>query len=215
MKNIKVVIFDFDGTIADSLPMHFNKIIDLAKKRFSVDKKEKEIIEEIKNKSYFELMKSFKISWIKIPIILGIIKKSQKDLYLQVDKIKVFPGMEKLLKDLKENSYKIGILSSNMQKNVNKFIKINQLNFFDIVYCEPNILGKDRTIKKMMKKYNLKAEEIVYVGDEIRDIVACHKMGVKMIGVSWGLHTIEALRKNGVDYIVSKPREILEIININ
>jgi len=43
MKNIKVVIFDFDGTIADSLPMHFNKIIDLAKKRFSVDKKEKEI----------------------------------------------------------------------------------------------------------------------------------------------------------------------------
>ena len=123
--------------------------------------------------------------------------------------------MEKLLKDLKENSYKIGILSSNMQKNVNKFIKINQLNFFDIVYCEPNILGKDRTIKKMMKKYNLKAEEIVYVGDEIRDIVACHKMGVKMIGVSWGLHTIEALRKNGVDYIVSKPREILEIININ
>ena len=111
MKNIKVVIFDFDGTIADSLPMHFNKIIDLAKKRFSVDKKEKEIIEEIKNKSYFELMKFFKISWIKIPIILGIIKKSQKDLYLQIDKIKIFPGMAKLLKNLKENNYKIGILS--------------------------------------------------------------------------------------------------------
>ena len=213
MKNIKVVIFDFDGTIADSLPMHFAKIIDLAKNRFSIDKKEKEIIEEIKNKSHFELMKSFKISWIKIPIILGIIKKSQKDLYLQIDKIKIFPGMAKLLKNLKENNYKIGILSSNMQRNVNKFIKINRLDFFDIVYCESNILGKDKTIKKMMKKYALKTEEIIYVGDEIRDIVACHKMGIKMIGVSWGLHTVEALQKNEVNYIAKKPHEILKLIN--
>src|SRR3989344_3405276 len=174
MKNIKVVIFDFDGTIADSLPMHFNKIIDLAKKRFSVDKKE-------------------------------------KDLYLQIDKIKIFPGMAKLLKNLKENNYKIGILSSNMQRNVNKFIKINRLDFFDIVYCESNILGKDKTIKKMMKKYALKTEEIIYVGDEIRDIVACHKMGIKMIGVSWGLHTVEALQKNEVNYIAKKPHEILKL----
>lgn len=212
MKNIKVVVFDFDGTIADSLPMHFNKIIDLAKNRFSIDKKEKEIIEEIKNKSYFELMKSFKISWIKIPIILGIIKESQKQLYLQVDKIKIFPGIKKLLKDLKNNNYQIGILSSNMQRNVNKFIKINRLDFFDIIYCESNILGKDKTIKKMMRKYNLKVEEIIYVGDEIRDIIACHKMGVKMIGVSWGLHTIEALQKNNANYLVKKPEEILKLL---
>ncbi len=212
MKNIKVVVFDFDGTIADSLPMHFNKIISLAKERFSVDKKEKEIIEEIKNKSYFELMKFFKISWIKIPMILGIIKESQKQLYLQVDKIKIFPGIKKLLKGLKNNNYQIGILSSNMQRNVNKFLRTKKLNFFDIVYCESNILGKDKTIKKMMRKYNLKPEEIIYVGDEIRDIEACKKVGVNMIGVSWGLHTIEALKKNGVNFIINKPHEILNLI---
>ena len=102
-----------------------------------------------------------------------------------------------------------------MQRNVNKFIKINRLNFFDIIYCESNILGKDQTFRKMMRKYNLKPEEIIYIGDEIRDIVACKKVGIKIIGVSWGLHTFEALQKNGVDYIVKKPSEILKIINEN
>jgi len=160
-------------------------------------------------------MKEFKLSWLRIPFMLRIVKQTQRDLYSQIDKIKIFPGMKNLLKNLRDNNYRIGILSSNMQKNVNKFIKINQLNFFDIIFCESNILGKDKTIKKMLKKHNLKTEEIIYVGDEIRDVEACKKVGIKIIGVSWGLHTFEALQKNGVDYIVKKPSEILKIINEN
>lgn len=211
MKKIKFVIFDFDGTIADTMPFSFGKSLELLRKE-KIDLPEKEIIKKIKSNSYLELMKEFKLSWLRIPFMLRIVKQTQRDLYSQIDKIKIFPGMKNLLKDLRENNYRIGILSSNMQRNVNKFIKINKLNFFDIIYCESNILGKDKTFRKMMKKYNLKTEEIIYVGDEIRDIVACHKISVKMIGVSWGLHTIEALQKNGVDYLVKKPKEILKIL---
>ena len=211
---IKTIIFDFDGTIADTLAFSFGRSLELLRKE-KIDLPEKEIIKKIKSNSYQELMKEFRLSWLKIPFMLRIVKQGQRDLYYQIDKIKIFPGMKKLFKKLKNKNYQIGILSSNMQRNINKFIKINRLNFFDIVYCESNILGKDKTIKKMVRKYNLKKEEIIYVGDEIRDIVACHKTGVKMIGVSWGLHTFEALQKNGVDYIISKPQEILEIINKN
>ena len=214
MKKIKVVIFDFDGTIANTMPFSFGRSLELLRKE-KIDLPEKEIIKKIKSNSYQELMKEFKLSWLRIPFMLQIVKQTQRDLYSFIDKIKIFPVMKNLLKNLRDNNYRIGILSSNMQKNVNKFIKINQLNFFDIIYCESNILGKDKTIKKMMRKYNLKTEEIIYVGDEIRDIVACHKMRVKMIGVSWGLHTIKTLQENGVDYIVKKPSEILKIINEN
>ncbi len=214
MKNIKFVIFDFDGTIADTMPFSFSRSLELLRKE-KIDLPEKEIIKKIKSNNYFELMKEFKLSWLRIPFMLQIVKQTQRDLYSQIDKIKIFSGIKKLLKGLKNNNYQIGILSSNMQRNVNKFLRTKKLNFFDIVYCESNILGKDKTIKKMMRKYNLKPEEIIYVGDEIRDIEACKKVGVNMIGVSWGLHTIEALKKNGVDYIVKKPSEILKIINEN
>jgi len=214
MENIKFVIFDFDGTIADTMPFSFSRSLELLRKE-KIDFPEKEIIKKIKSNNYFELMKEFKLSWLKIPFMLQIVKQGQRDLYSQIDKIKIFPGMKNLLKDLRNNNYQIGILSSNMQRNVNKFIKIKRLNFFNIIYCESNILGKDQTFRKMMRKYNLKPEEIIYIGDEIRDVEACKKVGIKIIGVSWGLHTIEALQKNGVDYIVKKPSEILKIINEN
>jgi len=214
MENIKFVIFDFDGTIADTMPFSFSRSLELLRKE-KIDLPEKEIIKKIKSNNYFELMKEFKLSWLKIPFMLQIVKQGQRDLYSQIDKIKIFPGMKNLLKDLRNNNYQIGILSSNMQGNVNKFIKIKRLNFFNIIYCESNILGKDQTFRKMMRKYNLKPEEIIYIGDEIRDVEACKKVGIKIIGVSWGLHTIEALQKNGVDYIVKKPSEILKIINEN
>ena len=214
MENIKFVIFDFDGTIADTMPFSFSRSLELLRKE-KIDLPEKEIIKKIKSNSYLELMKEFKLSWLRIPFMLQIVKQTQRDLYSQIDKIKIFSGIENLLKDLKNSNYRIGILSSNMQRNVNKFIKIKRLNFFDIIYCESNILGKDQTFRKMMRKYNLKPEEIIYIGDEIRDIVACKKVGIKIIGVSWGLHTFEALQKNGVDYIVKKPSEILKIINEN
>ena len=188
MKNIKYVIFDFDGTIADTMPYSFGKSLELLRKE-KIDTPEKQIIKKIKSNSYLKLMKEFKLSWLRIPFMLRIVKQTQRDLYSQIDKIKIFPGMKNLLKNLRDNNYRIGILSSNMQKNVNKFIKINQLNFFDIIFCESNILGKDKTIKKMLKKHNLKTEEIIYVGDEIRDVEACKKVGIKIIGVSWGLHT--------------------------
>lgn len=100
-----------------------------------------------------------------------------------------------------------------MQRNVKKFLRINNLDIFDMIYCESNILGKHSTFAKMMRKYNLAPEEIIYVGDEIRDVVAAHRMGIKMIGVPWGLHSATLLKKNGIDYMVKKPKEILQIIN--
>lgn len=210
---MKVIVFDFDGTIADTMPFSFGRSLELLKKE-KIDLPEKEMLRKIRSNSYLELMKEFKLSWLRIPFILQIVKQTQKDLYHEIDKIGTFPGMKNLLKDLKSRGYRIGILSSNMQRNVRKFIRKNDMNFFDILYCESNILGKHSTFRKMMKKYNLTPDEIIYVGDEIRDIVASHRVGIKMIGVPWGMNTVAALKKNGIDYMVKKPAEILKLITV-
>ncbi|MCR4312791.1 MAG: HAD hydrolase-like protein, partial [Candidatus Roizmanbacteria bacterium] len=65
MKNIKYVIFDFDGTIADTLPFSFKKFLEIAKLIKIDDLSDKEIIKEIRSKSYQELLKgSFKRAWL-------------------------------------------------------------------------------------------------------------------------------------------------------
>lgn len=214
MKNIKVVIFDFDGTIADTMPYSFGKSLELLRKE-KIDTPEKQIIKKIRSSNYIELMKEFKLSWLKIPFILRIIEQTQKDLYLYIEKIRIFPGMKKFLFDLKKEGYKLAIISSNRKENIDKFIKFNKLNVFDFVHGKTDLFGKAGYLEKFIKDFNLKKSEVIYIGDEIRDVEACKKVGIKIIGVSWGLHTFEALQKNGVDYIVKKPSEILKIINEN
>lgn len=209
---ISHIIFDFDGTIGDTMSYNIRNLHKMLEEEGGVLTK-KEILNDFKSYNFFDLLKKWRISILRLPFILKKIKKLQEDLYYQIQTIKIFPGMEKLFKDLKKAGFKLGILSSNLQKNVDKFLEIYELNYFDIVYGDPSFLKKDQSIKYMLKKNNLRSENIVYVGDEIRDIIACHKLGIKIICVPWGLHHAEILKKNGADYLIKKPSEILQIIN--
>jgi len=214
MKKIKFIIFDFDGTIADTLPFSFQKFLEMAKLLQIDNLSDKQIINEIRNKSYQELLKdNFKRSWLKIPFIINVIKNMQVELEKEIENIKFFPGIKKFLYDLKKEGYKLAIISSNRKENINKFIKFNKINVFDFVHGKTDLFGKSDYLKKFLKDFSLKKSEVVYIGDEIRDVEACKKAGIKIIGVSWGLHTVEALKKAGVDYIAYKPVEILSIVN--
>jgi phosphoglycolate phosphatase len=213
MKKIKYVIFDFDGTIADTLPFSFQKFLEMARLLNIEDLTDKEIIKEIRSKSYQELLKdNFKRSWLKIPFIINVIKNMQVELEKEMHNIKFFSGMKKFLFNLKKEGYKLAIISSNRVENINKFIKHNDLDIFDFVHGKTDLFGKSGYLGKFLTDFKLDKSEVVYVGDEIRDVEACKKTGIKIIGVSWGLHTVEALNKAGVDYIVEKPSEILGII---
>ena len=130
-----------------------------------------------------------------------------------MENIKFFSGVKKFLFELKKKGYKLAIISSNRIENINVFIKHNNINIFDFVHGKTDLFGKAGYLGKFLNDFKLGKSEVIYIGDEIRDVEACKKVGIKMIGVSWGLHTIEALRKAGVDYIAKKPEEILKIIN--
>ena len=211
-KKIKVLIFDFDGTIADTLPYTFSKIIKLSKK-YKVKGSEEEIIEKIRLKNPSQLMKEFKISWFKIPIILWEIHQAQKDLYSNIDKIKIFPEIKLVLKKLKKRDVRLFIYSSNIKKNIEKFLKKEKIdNYFENVYVGKSLLGKDKDLLNILKKEKIKKDEVIYIADEIRDVLACQKAKIKMIGVLWGLAGERGLKETEVDYLVKKPAEILKLI---
>ncbi len=213
MKKIKYVIFDFDGTIADTLPFSFQKFLEIAKLLKIDDLSDKEIIKEIRSKSYQELLKgSFKRAWLKLPYVVNMIKNMQVELEKEMENIKFFSGVKKLLFNLKKAEYKLAIISSNRIENINVFIKHNNINIFDFVHGKTDLFGKAGYLEKFFKDFKLDKSKVIYIGDEIRDVEACKKVGIKMIGVSWGLHTVEALKKNGVDYIARKPEEIFKML---
>ena len=200
-------VFDFDGTIADSLHMGIDLYNNHIAKKLKCKKIEKNEIEDLKGKNTYKLLKDHDISLIKLPILLYRLKKlmSQK-----MGEVPLIDGIKEVLISLNKMGYKMGVLTSNNKKNVDDFLNHYELrNLFEFIYSEKNVFGKDKAIKRVMKTENL--DKVIYVGDETRDIEACKKVGVPIISVGWGFNTSANLKKHDPDYFIEDPEELLEI----
>lgn len=140
-----------------------------------------------------------------------MVYKLRKELKGRIDDVEIFEGMKPVLDELKENHH-IGIITSNDREGIHKFLKNNNLTEFDFVYCKSSLFGKHKILEKIVKKKNLKKENVYYIGDEVRDIEAAKTAGVKIISVSWGYNSKKLLNKYEPDFIIDKPEDITRII---
>ena len=126
--------------------------------------------------------------------------------------IKLFPGIIEMLSNLK-NNYKLGIVSSNSKENIIETLKKHNIeNLFEFVYSDSSLFGKHLVLKKMCGKNKINPHEVMYVGDEDRDIIAAKKIKIKTIAVTWGFNSKEKLSRENPDYIVDSPMQIIDIV---
>lgn len=205
---MKHIIFDFDGTLADSTAVFASAWNTLAQKyKFKgIELKE---IDTLKKLSISERSKLFDFPMYKLPMILPQFYK----LYRQsLNDVHLFEGMKEVLIEIDKRGYKILIISSNSKENILEFLKMNGIHCVADVLCSNRIFGKDKVMKKFLKEANVDSSNVVYIGDEQRDIVACKKAGVPIIWVEWGYDAKEVVQNDEPEYSVSTPQEILEII---
>jgi len=206
----KAVIFDFDGTLVQTLPQVLsilNKIGRTYSQSFiKITVKD---IEKYREKSAAELFNDFKIPRLKL---LLMVRKIKKELAKNMAKIKPVDGIYNLLLQLKKSGCTIGIVSSNSRENVLGFLLKNKIDVFDFVATESNLFGKERALARVIRKYKLDKKSTVYVGDEIRDITACRKVGLPIISVSWGFNNKKGLLKNSPDFLAERVGEIEKIL---
>lgn len=199
---IKYIVFDFDGTLANTFDLIKTIAID-EYSEYDVD------LELFKNEGAKGMLKKLDIPRWKLPrMILNVTTKlrNSKD-------IKLFPGIVDLLHTLKKD-YKIGILSSNSKEIINDTLKeYNIENLFEFVYSESSLFGKHVVLKRMCSKQNIDPLEVMYVGDEDRDIIAAKKVKIKIIAVTWGFNSKAKLSKEKPDYLVDLPMQIIEVIS--
>lgn len=205
---MKYIIFDFDGTLADSTAVFASAWNTLAQKyKFKgIEFKE---IESLKKLSMAERSKLFDFPMYKLPMILPQFYR----LYRQsLNEVHLYEGIKDVLMEIDKRGYKILIISSNSQENILEFLKMNGIQCVSNVLCSNRIFGKDKVLKKFLKDFSSSASDVLYIGDEQRDIVACKKVGVPIIWVSWGYDSIEVIQQEEPEYKVNAPKEILDII---
>ena len=205
---IKNVIFDFDGTLVDS-SYAIEKLFQYFKQKYKRNDMDKEQFRKINTLPLKQKIKKMGVPLYKIPAISLEAKRVYSS---YIGKIKIIEGIPDLLLKLVQLGLEMSILSSNSVRNINHFLKINKINCFSGIYSAPNMLKKNEDIIKLLKKKKLAKENILYIGDELHDVVACKMIQIKVAAVTWGLDSIDSLKDGKPDLICQTPMEIYDYI---
>lgn len=210
-KKYKLILFDFDGVISDSLEYVVDIIFQNVAKYTKHTLSKKQIEYEIRNCSIFEIMKKYNINKFMIPLISFKIKR---DLSKRTTHSKLYPRVKQTLQGINDKNIKNAIMSSNSQKSVNSFLNYYNIDrYFSFVYTSSSFLHKEKNLKKILKKYNLDSSEVLYIGDEIRDIVACKKIGVDIACVVYGFNSKKLLESYEPNFLIESLNEIIDILD--
>ncbi len=206
---IKIVIFDFDGTLVDTFDLIF-AITNRLSVEFGYKEAKKEEISEFEKLSPLKVINQSGISIFKVPFLL---RRIRTEFQKEINNVSLFPGIKETLLALKFQGYKMGIITSNGQDNVASVLQNHNLLVFDFMVSGITLFGKHRIIKKYLRSEKIQPEEMVYIGDETRDINAAKKAKIKVIAVTWGFNSREALSEYQPDALVDQPQELIEVIN--
>jgi len=205
---ITQIIFDLDGTLVDSLET-FIKIGNEMAQKYGYQSLNEEKITELLRLPMKKRIESLKIPAYKLPK-MGIEALNTYNAYAA--QAKPFEGVKEMLECLHKKGYGLNIISSNSLHNIHTFLKANDLDLFNNIQSSKGLFGKHITIRKLISNLRVKKEQVIYIGDEQRDVEACKKIGIKVISVLWGFDSLELLQKAKPDFIVSNPKEIADII---
>lgn len=204
------IIFDFDGTLVDTLDLVV-KIANRLAPKFGFQKVKHEDIAGLREESPFQIMQKFHVPPLKVH---SIVIQGRREFTKELSKIKTIEGIKKILVELKKRGLQLGILTTNSEANIQKFIKLRGLKgLFDFVYGDIGIFGKTHALKKILKEKKLSPNEVIYIGDEIRDIDAAKKVGITSVAVSWGFNTHDFLARHNPNFLIDKPEGLLSILN--
>jgi phosphoglycolate phosphatase len=203
----KVIIFDYDGVIVDSLDVYEKAVILAFNKNGFNQINSRESFLALFDGNFFESAVKIGIPAEKMP---EIIKELEPNLLSLQKDLKLFDGIREVLAELAKK-YKIYIATSNLTNVVKTYLESQNIKSFE------EIIGADKETSKVKKIENIKVKypdsEIFYVGDTKGDMIEGKQAGVKTIAVAWGWHDVERLKKGKPDYISKKTSDLLLIID--
>lgn len=204
------VLFDFDGTLADSAHT-FWLTINAVAPEFGFAPVTEEEIPQLRQMSVRQLLvQRAGIQLWNVLKMRRLERRMREEFRNHADGIRLFEHVPQLLKELREQELRLGIVTSNVRDVVGATLARDSVAV-DFIHAGSSFMGKARAITETLKEHSLASERTIYVGDELRDVEACKKVGIDMIAVGWGFNSSEVLREAGVE-VVSSPSELLGML---
>jgi phosphoglycolate phosphatase len=197
------VLWDFDGTLADTFACMASAYNTFAAR---LGLRQIEDFEAIRGLSPLAFMRTLGIPLVRGPSLMaGVLAAVRRDM----PNVRLFTGVAEALDSLGQAGCRMSVLSSNSRDNILDCLSANGVaGRFESVLGYRRIFGKGDGIRRFLRGRIAPGERAVYVGDEVRDILAARKAGVDVAAVTWGYNTRELLAEHHPDYLIERPEQL-------
>jgi phosphoglycolate phosphatase len=196
MPNYSLVIFDFDGTLADSFPW-FLASLDRTAEQFGLNRVNPDEIEALRLRSSRDVLQHLGVPMLKLPAIAiymrNIFAESMSD-------IRMFDGAADMLRSLHDGGVKLALVSSNAEANV-RHVLGDAADLIDHYACGSSLWGKAQKFGAVLRALRQSPARTLAVGDEIRDIDAARQAGLSAGSITFGYNARPALEGHAPDFL--------------
>lgn len=200
----KLIIFDFDGTLADTFPWFTGVLNDVAV-RYRFRRVEADEVERLRGLSARQLLVHLGIPAWKLPFIARHMRRLATD---DGEPAPIFPGSEAMLRNLREAGLVLAIVSSNTERNIRRALGPETAGLFSHYACGAGLFGKAGKFRQIARRAGVEHRHCLCIGDEIRDFEAASDAGMAFGAVTWGFTSRPALQSLDPAFLFARIDEI-------
>lgn len=218
MEQIKLVIFDLDGTLVNTIE-DLGTSTNVALKQNGYPTHPLEVYKQFVGNGIYKLV------WRALPeeARTEVIIKQVLETFITyynghlTDFSKPYEGIYELLHTLRERGVQVAIATNKPHAQAIKLVEacFPDIKFLDVSGNQEGIPHKPNpyTVERIIEKAGVQLAEVLYVGDSDVDMQTAVNASVYGIGVSWGFRSIEELWENGANAVVKEARQILDYLD--
>jgi phosphoglycolate phosphatase len=186
----KLLIFDFDGTLADTMPWVLT-VVDHVAEKYKLPRPDLSTLDQMRRQDARTLIKQYKVPAWKIVLMSRYLHRLMtKDL----DKINLFEGVGAMLEQVAQAGVALAVVSSNTRAIVRRVLGPDNVACIRYFECGVSVFGKHAKFKKVLKRARVRPGEALVIGDELRDFDAARRARIPFGAVAWGYTLFDVLR---------------------
>lgn len=204
MSSKKIIAFDFDGVIVDSLKLSYS-----INKDFLPDLRYEDWCTWSEG-NFHEVIKSRDdIKFLSSDEGYDYFKEKYDQ---EVVNILPVDGIKDVLENMHQY-YTMVVVSSNSQESIELYLKQhNFFSYFEDILGEETSRSKVEKFKLILNEYNVNSDEIVLITDSLGDIKEANELKIKSLAVLWGIHDHNTLQIASPHSIISEPKDIIKAV---
>jgi phosphoglycolate phosphatase len=204
----RLAIFDFDGTLSDSLPWFLGNV-NHAADRFRFRRIEAHELETLRGLHAREVIAHVGMPAWKVPLVARHLRARMAS---DPGGIALFPGVDGMLAALGEAGVALAIVTSNSEANVRRVLGPRNAALVRHFGCGASLFGKRPLLRRALRAAGVPAAHAISIGDEIRDLHAARAEKIAFGAVAWGFTSAGSLRAHAPDEMFEAMDDVVDTL---